>query len=87
MSNNQIDTLREMLRDLFSARYKGVPYARLARAHGYVDGYMAALLRSKELTQRDLLALIAEERTRVAGPSTKVIPRFPASAAVPVPAV
>lgn len=69
MREEQINELRGMLRDLFRARYEGVPAAKLSRAHGYVDGYMAALLRAKMITQRELLALIGEERARVAGPA------------------
>lgn len=36
--------LRTMLRDVFAARSEGAAYARLARAHGYVDGYMRAMM-------------------------------------------
>lgn len=70
MREDQIDTLRKLLRDLFGARYQGVPAARINRAQGYADGYMAALLRGKQLTQRELLAIIAEERARIGGPAT-----------------
>jgi hypothetical protein len=38
------DTLRGMLRDMLQARFEGGRYADLARAHGYADGYMRALL-------------------------------------------
>jgi hypothetical protein len=83
MRNDHIDTLRKLLRDLFSARYDGVTGAKLSRAHGYVDGYMAALLRSKVVSQRELLGIIAEERTRVAGPATLEFgPQAAATAAV-----
>jgi hypothetical protein len=70
MREDQIDTLRKLLRDLFSARYQGVPAARLSRAQGFADGYMAALLRSRTLERRDLLNIIAQERARIAGPAT-----------------
>lgn len=79
MRDEHIDTLRKLLRDLFGARYEGVPYARLSRAHGYADGFMAALLRTKVLTQRELLTIIAEERARVAGPSMARLPTAAAS--------
>ena len=69
MKTEQVDTLRRLLRDLFGARYDGTVHGRLARAQGYVDGYMAALLRSHLLTQREILTIIAEERARVAGPA------------------
>jgi hypothetical protein len=78
MRDDQIDTLRKLLRDLFTARYKGVDYSRAARAHGYVDGYMAALMRSKVLTQREVLSIVAEERARVAGPAIGAVAGVPA---------
>lgn len=65
-----LDTLRTMLRDVFRLRNDGVTYARLARAHGYVDGYMRALLESNVCDKSELLALVAEERARVDGPAT-----------------
>jgi hypothetical protein len=69
MRDDQIDTLRKLLRALLGARYGGVPHVRLARAQGYADGYMAALLRCRVINQRELLTIIAEERARVAGPA------------------
>jgi hypothetical protein len=71
MKTEQVDMLRKLLRDLFGARYDGIVQNRLARAQGYVDGYMAALLRSHVLTQREMLTIIAEERARVAGPAIR----------------
>jgi hypothetical protein len=68
-----LDTLRTMLRDVFRLRNDGVAYARLARAHGYVDGYMRALLESNVCEKGELLALVAEERVRVDGPATAEI--------------
>jgi len=65
-----LDTLRVMLRDVFRLRGEGVPYARLARAHGYVDGYMRALLETSITDKQELLGLVAEERQRVHGPAT-----------------
>ncbi|MBI3203352.1 MAG: hypothetical protein IT377_28850 [Polyangiaceae bacterium] len=65
-----LDTLRTMLRDVFRLRNDGVAYARLARAHGYVDGYMRALLEANVCDKRELLALVAEERSHVDGPAT-----------------
>lgn len=62
--------LTTMLRDLFTARSEGAAYPRLARAHGYVDGYMRALLETGVATKEELLGLVATERTRVDGPAT-----------------
>ena len=61
--------LKKMLRDLFSARHEGTGHPRMARAHGYVDGYMRALLDSGIADKRELLRLVAEERARVSGPA------------------
>jgi hypothetical protein len=65
-----LETLRVMLRDVFRLRSDGVAYARLARAHGYVDGYMRALLETRIADKNELLALVAHERTLVDGPAT-----------------
>lgn len=65
-----LENLRAMLRDVFRLRGDGVAYARLARAHGYVDGYMRVLLETGIADKQELLALVAEERTRADGPAT-----------------
>ncbi len=63
--------LRRLLHDVFVARCEGAHYNRLARAHGYVDGYMRALLESGEATKQELLELVALERALVSGPATR----------------
>jgi hypothetical protein len=63
--------LRRLLHDVFVARAEGANYNRLARAHGYVDGYMRALLESGQATKQELLELVATERTLVHGPATR----------------
>ena len=65
--------LRRLLHDVFVARAEGANYSRLARAHGYVDGYMRALLESGHSTKQELLELVALERARVSGPATREI--------------
>lgn len=65
-----LSELRTMLRDVFTARTEGAAYARLARAHGYVDGYMRAMMEAGAITKDELLAIVAEERTTVSGPAT-----------------
>lgn len=62
--------LRVMLRDVFAARDAGTSHPRMARAHGYVDGYMKALLDSGIAHKRELLTLVAEQRVSVHGPAT-----------------
>lgn len=66
-----LDNLRTMLRDVFRLRRDGAAYARLSRAHGYVDGYMRALMESGLATQKELLEVVAAERVRVDGPATE----------------
>ncbi len=66
--------LRRMLHDLFVATEQGVAQPRLARAHGYADGYMKAMLQAGIVNQRELLSIVAEERGRVAGPATRLVP-------------
>lgn len=68
-----IDELRRLLHDLFVATEQGVAQPRLARAHGYADGYMKGLLQAGVLTQRELLAIVSEERGRVSGPPTRLM--------------
>jgi hypothetical protein len=65
--------LRTMLRDVFVAKSAGGTYARLARAHGYVDGYMRALLDAGTVTKEELLAIVASEREEVSGPAVRTI--------------
>jgi hypothetical protein len=64
-----LDELRKMLHDVFVARAAGTSHPRMARAHGYVDGYMRALLESGLADKRELLALVAGEREGVFGPA------------------
>ena len=39
-----LENLRGMVQDMLKLRRDGGAYAKLARAHGYVDGYMRVLL-------------------------------------------
>lgn len=61
--------LREMLHDVLAAKAAGETYAKLSRAHGYVDGYMRALLEMGAATKGELLAIVAAERESVSGPA------------------
>jgi hypothetical protein len=65
-----LDNLRRMLNDVFKLRREGTAYAKLARAHGYVDGYMRMLLESGIATRSELLELVSAERARTDGPAT-----------------
>jgi hypothetical protein len=65
--------LETMLHDIFVARTGGMNYSRLARAHGYVDGYMRALLDSGMASKQELLQLVAAKRGEVDGPATREV--------------
>jgi hypothetical protein len=68
-----ISELRTMLRDVFVAKSAGENYARLSRAHGYVDGYMRALLEVGVVAKDELLAIVAAEREQVSGPAMRAL--------------
>jgi hypothetical protein len=58
------DALRRLLRDVLEARFKGGNYGKLARAHGYADGYMRAMLDAGIVERGELLKLVCTERQR-----------------------
>jgi hypothetical protein len=68
-----LENLRVMVQDMLRLRRDGGAYAKLARAHGYVDGYMRVLLETGVADQKALLALVADERARFEGPATAVV--------------
>ncbi len=65
--------LRTMLADVFRAKASGEAYGKLARAHGYVDGYMRALLELGFVTKAELLEIVNSERERSSGPGVRAI--------------
>lgn len=67
------DELRKLLRESFTLQHEGGSYAKLARAQGNADGYMRALLDGGHASTKELLALVAEERTAVRGPATRAV--------------
>lgn len=62
-----------MLADVFAAKEKGEAYGRLARAHGYVDGFMRACLEIGFVTKAELLEIVNEERDRASGPALRTV--------------
>ena len=66
-----LSELRTMLADVFTAKAQGEAYGRLARAHGYVDGYMRALLDLEFVTKDELLEMVNAERERASGPAIR----------------
>ncbi|HEX2730667.1 MAG TPA: hypothetical protein VHM70_03650 [Polyangiaceae bacterium] len=65
-----VSEIKRMLADLFGEHGRGASGVRLARAHGYLDGYMRGLADAGVLTQRELLQLVSRERTQAAGPAS-----------------
>jgi len=65
--------LRTMLREVFAAQAAGAVQARVARAHGYVDGFMRALLDTGIAGKQELLELVASERQHVSGPALRTM--------------
>ena len=65
--------LQSMLRDVLSAKAAGGNHSRIARAHGYVDGYMRAVLDLELATKTELLEIVAVERERASGPAMRLI--------------
>jgi hypothetical protein len=68
-----LENLRGMVRDMLKLRTDGGAYAKLARAHGYVDGYMRVLLEAGIADHKSLLALVADERRKHDGPATTAV--------------
>lgn len=69
---NMMQELTTMLRELFAQRRDGVAISRLARSHGYVDGYMRVMLDAGVATKSELLNVVAAERAKSDGPATRV---------------
>jgi hypothetical protein len=65
--------LRSMLHDVFAAKAAGETHQRLSRAHGYVDGFMRALLDGGLVGKQELLEVVAAERERVSGPAIRTL--------------
>ena len=54
-----------LVQEVTEARFEGALHAKLARAHGYADGYMRALIDAELLDRRELLAAVSETRRAV----------------------
>lgn len=65
--------LESMLADLFTAKATGEVYGRLARAHGYVDGYMRALLEVGFVSKEELLKVVNAQRERSSGAALRTL--------------
>ena len=72
-SRTVLNSLRTLLREAFEQRRTGVNYAKLVRAHGYIDGFMQALIDSGMANRPELLQLVRDERSRAEGPATQQV--------------
>jgi hypothetical protein len=75
--SEMLQNLRTLLGDVFRLRNEGATGLKLARAQGYVDGYMRVLMDAQVVDQRELLGLISDERRVVDGPATAAVPSEP----------
>lgn len=55
----------ELVRQVEEARFAGGAYAKLARAHGYADGYMRALMDAGLVDRDALLSAVGDARQQV----------------------
>jgi hypothetical protein len=78
-----LENLRGMVRDMLKLRSDGGAYAKLARAHGYVDGYMRVLLETGIADTKTLLSIVSEERRKFDGPATAEVTLDEEMASVP----
>ncbi len=62
--SNLMKRVKELVSDVTRARFEGRAYAKVARAHGYADGYMRALLDAQVVDRTTLLHVITETRQR-----------------------
>lgn len=65
--------LRKLLRECLLAQVEGGSFTKLARSHGFVDGYMRAMLEGGQATKQELLELVAVERARINGPALRIV--------------
>ena len=65
--------LRRAMRDMLTLQNEGSTFPRLARAQGFVDGYMRAMLEAKLASQKEILDVVADERARMNGAATAPI--------------
>lgn len=57
-----LEEVKSLLSDVYTYSASGQPYARLARAHGYVDGFMRALIDLGFATKEELTELVTVAR-------------------------
>ncbi len=56
--------LRDLLKEMFDAKYLGATIQRHARAQGLADGYMQAMVDLGKVTDEELVAIVSDEQRR-----------------------
>ena len=67
-----LDELAAMLKDINVIAEREVGTERLSRAHGYVDGYMRALMDTGICTKQQLLDMVNQARMKKAHTDTEM---------------
>jgi hypothetical protein len=78
-----ISKLRTCLADLFDTRHRGTDAPRYAKAQGFADGYMQALADMNLVDDREMLAVVNEERRRAAARADVGLAPLPPSPPAP----
>jgi hypothetical protein len=68
-----LQQLKRMVAEVLALRAQGHAGGRLARAQGYVDGYMRALTEQGLATKAEVLAIVQTERAKLSGPAVQVL--------------
>jgi hypothetical protein len=65
------DVLRSLLRDSMRLHADGAMGPRLAKADGYVDGFIRALVEAGLSDHKVILAIVRDVRRELGGPATR----------------
>ncbi len=66
--------VRSLVADVTRARFAGGAYAKMMRAHGYADGYMAALLDAGLVERAEMLRIVGSARADVVAADVELAP-------------
>ncbi len=68
-----LDSLRQLVQESLTLREQGTTGPKLSHVLGMIDGSMRVLLDAELVSRRELMDLVAEERTRCFGPATALV--------------
>lgn len=66
--------VRSLVADVTRARFAGGAYAKMMRAHGYADGYMAALLDAGLVERTEVIRAVGNARAEVVALDAELAP-------------